>query len=59
MKLDLGATTFDLQDTEFRDPLTLFDRIRLSDSRPLREERELARDMQEMWDSVRQHHTLK
>tara|TARA_R110000796_G_scaffold25469_10_gene71791 strand:+ start:492 stop:671 length:180 start_codon:yes stop_codon:yes gene_type:complete len=59
MKLDLGATTFDLQDTEFRDPLTLFDRIRLSDSRPYREERELARDMQEMWDSVRQHHTLK
>lgn len=59
MKFDLGATTFDLQDTEFRDPLTLFDRIRLSDSRPLREERELARDMQEMWDSVRQHHTLK
>jgi hypothetical protein len=59
MKLDLGATTFDLQDTEFTDPLTLFDRIRLSDSRPYREERELARDMQEMWDSVRQHHTLK
>jgi hypothetical protein len=57
MKIDLGSTTFDLQDTEFHHPEELFDQIRQSHIRPYREERELARDMQEMWDSVNQHHT--
>jgi len=59
MRFDLGATTFDLQATEFRDPEELFDRIRQSHIRYNHFERELARDMQEMWDSVHQHHTQK
>ncbi len=40
MTFDKGATTFDLQDTEFYNPYELFDRIKYSHSHPYRLERE-------------------
>ena len=57
MTFDKGATTFDLQDTEFYDKYELFDHIRRSHIRH-RPERTLWEDWNEhLKDSINQHHT--
>ena len=57
MKFDKGATTFDLQDTEFYHKYELFDKIKQSHIKPYREERDLTCDS-DLRISVNSHYRL-
>jgi len=57
MKFDKGATTFDLQDTEFHDKYELFDQIKKSHVKPYREERDITCDS-DMRISINGHYKL-
>ena len=57
MDFDKGATTFDLQDTEFYDRYELFDQIKKSHVKSYREERDITCDS-DMRISVNSHYTI-